>query len=119
MPLVAGSTKLTELTYDEFKSLVEEAVTNAVAVTSIAASHSEFLSSRSCANLIGVTPEHLCAMRSRGEGPPWSGEGKWVRYRRDQALRWLKDLPRRGMPPSPAHHWTEAQSHPIDSLEER
>jgi hypothetical protein len=57
-------------------------------------SHRPFLTSRECARLLAVTPEHLCAMRSRGEGPPWSGEGRWIRYERRAVLRWLSSLPR-------------------------
>jgi hypothetical protein len=53
-----------------------------------------FLNSKECAELLGVTPEHLCAMRARGEGPPWSGAGKWVRYERGAAFAWLSSLPR-------------------------
>jgi hypothetical protein len=52
-----------------------------------------FLTSRECAELIGITPVHLCSMRARGEGPPWSGAGKWVRYERDAILSWLANLP--------------------------
>ena len=52
-----------------------------------------FLNSRECAELIGVTPVHLCSMRARGEGPPWSGAGKWVRYERNAVLSWLANLP--------------------------
>jgi len=52
-----------------------------------------FLTCRECADLIGVTPEHLCVMRARGEGPPWSGAGKWTRYERRTVLLWLADLP--------------------------
>ena len=33
-------------------------------------------------------------MRSRGEGPPWSGAGKWTRYERRAVLAWLASLPR-------------------------
>jgi hypothetical protein len=33
-------------------------------------------------------------MRSRGDGPPWSGDGRWIRYERSAALRWLSALPR-------------------------
>jgi hypothetical protein len=55
---------------------------------------SPFVNSKTCAELIGVSPEHLCAMRARGEGPPWSGEGKWIRYRRSDALDWVANLPR-------------------------
>jgi hypothetical protein len=53
-----------------------------------------FINSRMCAELLGVSPEHLCAMRARGEGPPWSGEGKWIRYRRTRVLDWIANLPR-------------------------
>ena len=53
-----------------------------------------FISSKECAQLIGVTPEYLCSMRARGEGPPWSGAGKWTRYERRAVLTWLADLPR-------------------------
>jgi hypothetical protein len=53
-----------------------------------------FINSKACAELLGVSPEHLCAMRARGEGPPWSGDGKWIRYRRSDALDWIASLPR-------------------------
>ena len=33
-------------------------------------------------------------MRARGEGPPWSGAGKWTRYERRAVLTWLANLPR-------------------------
>jgi hypothetical protein len=51
-----------------------------------------FINSRECADLIGVTPEHLCSMRARGQGPPWSGSGKWIRYDRQAVLTWLAKL---------------------------
>ena len=53
-----------------------------------------FITCKECADLIGVTPEHLCGMRARGEGPPWSGAGKWTRYERRAVLTWLASLPR-------------------------
>ena len=53
-----------------------------------------FITSKECAELIDVTPEHLCAMRAHGEGPPWSGAGKWTRYERRAVLTWLASLPR-------------------------
>lgn len=53
-----------------------------------------FVRSSECAKLLDVTPEHLCAMRRRGEGPPWSGTGRWVRYRLADVLCWLASLPR-------------------------
>ena len=43
--------------------------------------------------LLGVSPEHLCAMRAKGQGPQWSGDGKWIRYRRSEVIRWLDQLP--------------------------
>ena len=56
--------------------------------------NSPFIRSTECAQILDITPEHLCAMRGRGEGPPWSGEGKWVRYERVAVLEWLRNLPR-------------------------
>jgi hypothetical protein len=53
-----------------------------------------FINSKMCAELLGVSSEHLCAMRARGEGPPWSGDGKWIRYRRSAVLDWIASLPR-------------------------
>ncbi len=53
-----------------------------------------FINSATCAELIGVSPEHLCAMRARREGPPWSGQGKWIRYLRSDVLAWIAGLPR-------------------------
>ncbi|MET4455762.1 helix-turn-helix domain-containing protein [Bradyrhizobium sp. RT3b] len=58
-----------------------------------------FINSKACAELLGVAPEHLCAMRSRGQGPPWSGDGKWIRYRRSDVIRWLSQLPTRQQAP--------------------
>jgi hypothetical protein len=54
-----------------------------------------FLNNRETAKIIGVTPVHLSAMRKRGEGPKWSGSGKWVRYERAAVEGWLRDLPKR------------------------
>lgn len=93
MPRSAEDTKLSELTCAQFAQLVDEAVGAAIARAAGVDSPPEFLSSRGCATLLGVTPEHLCAMRARGEGPPWSGTGKWVRYSRKQAVAWLTTLP--------------------------
>ena len=56
-----------------------------------------FVNSKECAELLGVTPEHLCAMRARGEGPRWSGAGRWIRYDRSAVLQWLADLPRQSL----------------------
>ena len=77
----------------ELESLVERIVETAIARIQDAALK-PFITSRECAELIGVTPEHLCAMRARGEGPRWSGTGKWTRYERRAVLIWLADLPR-------------------------
>lgn len=52
-----------------------------------------FINSKACADLIGVSPEHLCAMRARGQGPPWSGDGKWIRYERRAVVEWIRNLP--------------------------
>jgi hypothetical protein len=77
----------------ELENLVEHIVQSTM--TRIEASVLKpFITSRECAELIGVTPEHLCAMRARGEGPPWSGAGKWIRYDRRAVLNWLSSLPR-------------------------
>jgi len=76
----------------ELESLVERVVEATMARIN-GATLKPFLNSRECAELLGVTPEHLCAMRARGEGPSWSGAGKWVRYERTTALTWLANLP--------------------------
>jgi hypothetical protein len=34
------------------------------------------------------------AIHARGEGPPWSGAGKWTRYERGAVLTWLTNVPR-------------------------
>ena len=76
----------------EIESLVERVVELTIAQINGTAVK-PFLTSRECAQLIGVTPVHLCVMRARGEGPPWSGAGKWVRYERTAVLAWLANLP--------------------------
>ena len=76
----------------EFESLVERIVELTIARIN-GPVLKPFLTSRECAELIGVTSVHLCAMRARGEGPPWSGAGKWVRYDRQAVLTWLANLP--------------------------
>lgn len=75
----------------ELESLVERVIESALIRIE---SHKPYVNSQECADLIGVTPEHLCAMRARGEGPPWSGAGKWTRYQRSAVLTWLANLPR-------------------------
>jgi hypothetical protein len=78
--------------HTELENLVERVVAITIARINGAAVK-PFLNSRECAELVGVTPEHLCAMRARGDGPPWSGAGKWVRYNRQAVLTWLANLP--------------------------
>jgi hypothetical protein len=78
----------------ELETLIERVVERTVARLE-GALESPFISSRQCAGLLGVTPEHLCAMRARGEGPRWSGDGRWTRYERVAVLKWLGKLPRR------------------------
>jgi hypothetical protein len=77
----------------ELENLVERIVETAIARIEGGA-FKPFITCKECADLIGVTPEHLCAMRARGEGPPWSGAGKWTRYERRAVLTWLANLPR-------------------------
>ena len=77
----------------EFERLVETIVALAIARIERGALK-PFITSKECADLVGITPEHLCAMRKRGEGPPWSGAGKWTRYERAAVLAWLTNLPR-------------------------
>src|SRR5262245_44401600 len=77
----------------ELERLVDRIVETAVARIEGSALK-PFNTCKECADLIGVTPEHLCAMRARGEGPPWSGAGKWTRYERRTVLIWLANLPR-------------------------
>jgi hypothetical protein len=77
----------------ELEDLVERIVETAIARIQ-GGTLKPFITCAECASLIGVTPEHLCAMRARGEGPPWSGAGKWTRYQRSAVLTWLANLPR-------------------------
>jgi hypothetical protein len=78
----------------ELESLIERVVEVTIARIEATEPRKPYITSRECARLIGVTPEHLSAMRARGEGPPWSGEGKWIRYERRAVLDWLASLPR-------------------------
>lgn len=77
----------------DLESLVDRLVDQAVARIGHSA-RNPFINSKECAELLGVTPEHLCAMRARGDGPAWSGTGKWTRYERRAVLAWLTQLPR-------------------------
>ena len=78
----------------DIECLIRRVVRATVERLDLGASTNPFISSRECARLIGVTPEHLCAMRARSEGPPWSGQGKWIRYERRLVLEWLANLAR-------------------------
>lgn len=77
----------------ELEYLVDRIVASAIARIECGALK-PFITSKECAQLIGVTPEYLCSMRARREGPPWSGAGKWTRYERGAVLTWLTNLPR-------------------------
>jgi hypothetical protein len=79
----------------KLESLIERVVEATVARITATTPRNPFIPSKECARLIEVTPEHLCAMRARGEGPLWSGDGKWIRYERRAVLEWLANLPRR------------------------
>jgi hypothetical protein len=90
----------------DLEKLIESAVASAIARIERRALK-PFIASKECADLIGVTPEHLCTMRTRGEGPPWSGAGKWTRYERRAVLTWLANLPRDSAPTQGAHATSE------------
>lgn len=74
--------------------IIDRAVESAFARLDKADQSNPYITSRMCAKLIRVSPEHLCAMRARHQGPNWSGEGKWIRYEREAVLKWLANLPR-------------------------
>jgi hypothetical protein len=78
----------------DLEALVERVVHLTMTELGFTPAHSLFVRSSECAQILGVTPEHLCAMRGRGEGPSWSGTGRWVRYRRSDVLNWLATRPR-------------------------
>lgn len=71
--------------------LIAKAVADRLGADAI---NTPFIRSSQCAQLLGVTPQHLCGMRARGQGPPWSGDGKWVRYERAAVIEWIRTLPR-------------------------
>jgi len=77
----------------ELEYLVDRIVASAIARIESGALK-PFLTSKECALVLGITPEKLCSMRTHGEGPPWSGAGKWTRYERRAVLTWIADLPR-------------------------
>src|SRR5690242_800052 len=78
----------------EIDALIERVVEHTLARLTSNNLQNPFISSKQCARLLGVTPEHLCAMRARGEGPSWTGDGRWTRYDRAAVLKWLAALPR-------------------------
>ena len=90
----------------ELEYLVDRIVASAIAQIEGGALK-PFITCKECADLIGVTPEHLCTMRARGEGPPWSGAGKWTRYERRAVLTWLANLPRENAPAEGSHQKRE------------
>ena len=91
LPCVADATK------PELETLIQRVVEQTLArLDRVEAA--PFINSKLSAELIGISPEHLCAMRARGEGPPWSGDGKWIRYRRSDVLDWIANLPRQANP---------------------
>src|SRR5262245_2840734 len=92
MPFEPELPQIAATSHTELDSLIERVVELTIARVNGAACK-PFLNSRECADLISCTPEHLCAMRARGEGPPWSGAGKWVRYDRHAVLSWIANLP--------------------------
>jgi hypothetical protein len=76
---------------EAFARKVAQAVAHELAAGPL---NSPFIRSTECAALLGVTPQHLCGMRARGHGPPWSGDGKWVRYERHVVVEWIRNLPK-------------------------
>jgi hypothetical protein len=89
LPLSAVATSL------ELDDPIEWVVQKMLAQVAYTHQFSPFINSKACADLIGVSPEHLCATGTLGgQGPPWSGEGKWIlRYRRSDVISWLAQLP--------------------------
>lgn len=83
---------------ETFVSKIAQAVADQLGAQAL---NSPFIRSTECAQILGITPEHLCAMRARGDGPPWCGEGKWVRYERAAVHEWLRNLPRHSTPALP------------------
>jgi hypothetical protein len=48
------------------------------------------------ADYLSIGPGTLSQMRSRGEGPKWTGSGKLTRYKRTDIDLYLANLPRAG-----------------------
>jgi hypothetical protein len=91
--LVAGPSETVQ-EERELVALIHRVVEAALTQIEVHSPRKPFITSRECAKLIGATPQHLSAMRARGEGPPWSGKGKWIRYERRAVHEWLMSLPR-------------------------
>ncbi|MCA6115468.1 hypothetical protein J6524_11250 [Bradyrhizobium sp. WSM 1738] len=85
LPAFDGQEQVEALARTIAKAVVDQLGADAV--------NSPFIRSSECAQILGVTPQHLCGMRARGQGPPWSGEGKWVRYERQVVVEWIRNLP--------------------------
>ena len=80
---------------EQHDALVERAVQLTITKLGLARPPQEFISSKDCARLLGVTAVHLAAMRARDEGPPWSGQKRWIRYERSIVLAWIANQPRK------------------------
>lgn len=52
------------------------------------------LTNQQAARLMRVSPKSLSEMRARGQGPKWSGRGKWVRYEPIEIVAWFRSLPK-------------------------
>src|SRR4029077_17572710 len=77
----------------ELEYLVDRIVASAIARIECGALK-PFITSKECAELIDVTPEHSCQWRARGEDRPGAGPGQWTRSERPPVLTWLPSLPR-------------------------
>ena len=85
-----------DTTEAELSQLIERAVASAFDRSLSQTTPAPFISSRECAELIGVTSEHLCAMRARGDGPPWSGRGKWISLPASPSARLARNVASHG-----------------------
>ena len=80
-------------TIGDVEEIVEKLADRVIAKLDVVAHPRPYLTSVECADLIGITPQHLCSMRAHKEGPPWSGNGRWIRFERNAVLNWLAALP--------------------------
>ncbi|MDE5454869.1 hypothetical protein GWE18_18865 [Bradyrhizobium sp. CSA112] len=78
----------------DFKVLIKLTVRETLQQLDVAGDASTFINSKDCAAMLGISPEHLSAMRARNQGPAWSGYAKWIRYRRSDVIGWLTNLPK-------------------------